>query len=153
MSALELIESHKANAEIFYGHAACKERCNKMLEEFSLPKGLMPLDQIEEMGFDRTTGFNWMKQKVKKQHKFLAIGQTVILDVVVASFIEERRMRKVMGVKGKDMFITVTVSDIFMEDPASGKISFKTSAGIARSFPVSAFELAENKDDVLIHKN
>ncbi|KAI8568480.1 hypothetical protein RHMOL_Rhmol02G0203300 [Rhododendron molle] len=151
MAAVELIESHKANAEIFYGHAACKDRCNKMLEEFSLPKGLMPLDQIEEMGFDRATGFNWIKQKGKKQHKFQAIGQTVIFDVVVASFIEERRMRKVMGVKSKDMFITVTVGNIFMEDPASGKISFKIQAGIGRSFPVSAFELEEKKDDALMN--
>ncbi|PNX90010.1 hypothetical protein L195_g046133 [Trifolium pratense] len=108
-----------------------------------LPKGLLPLDNIFEMGYNRITGFVWLKQPQKKVHRFDDIGRTVSFDTVVTAFVEEYRMRRVTGVKTKELFVWVNISDIFVDEASSNKISFANSSGIARSFPLSAFNLQE----------
>ncbi|KAK7303117.1 hypothetical protein RJT34_14018 [Clitoria ternatea] len=135
------IAEHRQEAEIYEGEAVCMQKSRLLLDEILLPRGLLPLDNILEMGYNRTTGFVWLKQKHKREHRFHSIGRTVSYETEVTAFVEEHRMRRVTGVKTKELFLWVTISEIFVDDPSNGKISFANTTGIARSFPVSAFAL------------
>lgn len=137
------IEEQREYAEIYKGEAICKQKSHLLLDEILLPRGLLPLENIIEMGYNRATGFVWLKQSHKKVHRFNAIGRTVLFETEVTAFVEEHRMRRVTGVKTKEFFIWLTISDIFVNDPSSGKILFANSSGIARSFPLSAFHLQD----------
>ncbi|KAI4295431.1 hypothetical protein L6164_035490 [Bauhinia variegata] len=145
--ATQQIAHRREDAEIYHGETLCQQKSRELLNEISLPKGLLPLDGIVEVGYNRTTGFVWLKQKKKKEHRFQAIGRTVSYDTEVTAFVDERRMRRVTGVKSKELFVWVTISEIAIEDPNSGKISFSNPSGISRTFPVSAFDLAEQEEE------
>lgn len=139
MGTQQQIAQHREEAEIYEGEAVCRQKSRLLLDEILLPRGLLPLDHIVELGINRATGFVWLKQRQKKVHRFSAIGRTVSFETEVTAFVEEHRMRRVTGVKTKELFIWLNVTDIFVDDPSSGKISFANSSGIARSFPLSAF--------------
>lgn len=104
------------------------------------------MDEIIESGFNEATGFVWLKQTNKTEHKFREIGRTVSYDTVVTAFVEDRKMKKLTGVKSKELLIWVTVTDIYIQDPNSGKITFGSAAGLHRTFPVSAFEEEEKNN-------
>ncbi|XP_022720813.1 uncharacterized protein LOC111278453 [Durio zibethinus] len=144
--ATQLIESHKENAEIYYGEDVCQLKSLELLEEISLPKGILPVE-IVEFGRKRSTGFVWMKLKKKKEHKFKQINKLVSYNTEITFFAEKGGVKKVTGVKSKELFLWVSISDIFIEDPSSGKIFFAIPSGIRAHFPISAFELEEDKDD------
>ncbi|GJY44332.1 coiled-coil domain-containing protein [Tanacetum coccineum] len=78
--------------------------------------------------------------KTKSQHLFSEIGRKVSYYVEVTAFVEEGRMRNLTGVKSKELLIWVGISDIFVGDHNNGKITFGTSSGLSRTFPVSAFQ-------------
>ncbi|XP_068635837.1 uncharacterized protein [Aristolochia californica] len=137
----QLIASHRDNAEIFHGDAICQQKSMELLEELNLPKGLLPLNDIVECGYNRQTGFVWLIQKKKCEHYFKKIGRQVSYATEVTAFVENRRMKKLTGVKSKELLIWITLSEMFIQDPASGQITFKTPAGLGRTFPVSAFEI------------
>ncbi|XP_062094871.1 uncharacterized protein LOC133800821 [Humulus lupulus] len=139
--ASQQIANHKDHAEVLYGEAICQQKCRQLLDEMSLPRGLLPLEDIMEVGYNRTTGFVWLKQNKPKEHRFHAIGRTVSYDKEVSAFVEEHRMRRLTGVKSKELFIWVSISDIFINDSDLSKIIFANPTGISRSFPVSAFRL------------
>ncbi|KMZ57466.1 hypothetical protein ZOSMA_85G00260 [Zostera marina] len=136
------IQTHREGADVFNGDSdLCKEKTIELLDELHLPKGLLPLEEIEEVGYNRSTGFVWLKQKKSKEHYFKKIGKQVWYGGEVTAFVEDRRMSKMTGVKSKELFIWITLSDMYIQDPSSGKITFKTPAGLSRSFPGSAFDL------------
>ncbi|CAK8530909.1 unnamed protein product [Lathyrus sativus] len=139
----QIIERQRDDAEIYKGEAICMQKTKLLLDEICLPRGLLPLDNVVEMGYNRVTGFVWLKQRGKKVHRYNDIGRTVSFDTEVTAFVEERLMRRVTGVKTKELFIWLPVTNIFIDDPSSNKISFANSSGIARSFPLSAFALQE----------
>lgn len=139
----QLIEKHRENAEIISDEALCKKKSKELLESIALPTGLLPLNDIVEVGHNHATGFVWLIQKKKKEHLFRAIGRKTSYDTEVTAFVENRRMMKLTGVKTKELFIWVSLSDIRIDDPSSGKITFGTPTGISRSFPVAAFEEEE----------
>ncbi|RDX79954.1 hypothetical protein CR513_39556, partial [Mucuna pruriens] len=143
--ATEQIAHHREEAEIYEGEAVCMQKSRLLLDEILLPRGLLPLENIVEMGYNRTTGFVWLKQKRKKEHRFHAIGRTVSYETEVTAFVEEHRMRRVTGVKTKEFFLWVNIAEIFIDDTDSGKIFFANSTGIARSFPISTFSLQEEQ--------
>ena len=145
MATLQTIDAHREGAEIYHGGEICKMKSMELLELFHLPRGLLPLDELEEVGYNRETGFVWLKQKKRTDHTFKKIGRLVSYAPEVTAFVEERRMKKMTGVKSKELLIWISLSDMFIDDPASGKITFKTPAGLTRSFPVSAFEPEEEK--------
>lgn len=43
------------------------------------------------------------------------------------------------GVKAKESMLWPPVSEITVDDPPTGKINFKSLAGITKNFPVEAF--------------
>ena len=146
-SQSRIIAGNREGAEVYTGEDLCKQKSRELLEEICLPKGLLPLDDLLEVGYNRSTGFVWLKQKKMKQHKFQRIGRNVSYDTEVTAFVEKHRMRKVTGVKSKELLIWITISDIYIDDPSSGKIAFGNSTtGISRSFPVSAFDLDEGNN-------
>lgn len=140
------LATHRADAQIYNGDALCKQKSQELLDQFFLPRGLLPLNDILEVGYNRTSGFIWLKQQKKKEHRFAAIGRTVLYDTEVTAFIEERRLRRLTGVKSKEFFLSITVSDIYIDEQNTSRITFGTLTGIAKSFPVSAFLIEEEAD-------
>uniref|UniRef100_K3Z303 Uncharacterized protein n=1 Tax=Setaria italica TaxID=4555 RepID=K3Z303_SETIT len=61
-----LIETHRSGAEVVSGDAICRKKSVDLLEELGLPKGLLPMEDIQDFGYNRTTGFMWLVQRKKK---------------------------------------------------------------------------------------
>lgn len=137
------IANHRENAEVYHGDDLCRQKSQELLQKINMPKGLLPLEDLIEVGHNESTGFVWLTQKKKKDHLFRRIGRKVAYDTEVTAFVDDRRMRRLTGVKSKELLIWVSISDIYIGDPASGKITFGTPTGLSRTFPVSAFEEAE----------
>jgi len=142
--ALQLASDQRAGAEIYHGSEICKQKSMELLAEVGLPKSLLPLEEIEECGYVRETGFVWLKQKKKREHQFKKIGKTVQYGAEISAYVEQHRMKKLTGVKSKELFLWITISEISIDDPSSGKIYFKSSTGVGKTFPASAFEIEEN---------
>ncbi|XP_004233121.2 uncharacterized protein [Solanum lycopersicum] len=143
----QVIASHRENAEIYTDPVVCKQKSLELLKEINMPNGLLPLEDIVEVGRNAETGFVWLKQKKAKEHKYKKIGKLVWYDTEVTAFVENRRMKKLTGVKSKEILIWVTISDISISDPECKKINFATPTGLSRSFPVSAFEEEEEEEE------
>ncbi|TVU02745.1 hypothetical protein EJB05_51743, partial [Eragrostis curvula] len=135
----QAIEAHRAGAEVYTGSAMCAEKSTELLKEAGLPLGLLPLAEMEEVGYNRDTGFVWLRQKKALTHTFKQIGKQVSYAAEVTAFVEERRMKKMTGVKTKELLIWIALSDMFVEKDDPTKITFKTPTGLGRTFPVSAF--------------
>ncbi|MQL92084.1 hypothetical protein Taro_024721 [Colocasia esculenta] len=141
MAASLAIEKHREGAEVHRGHAECREKLLEVLKELCLPPGLHPLEDIEEFGYNRATGFFWVVQKKNREHTFKRIKQQAWYASEMTAFVERRRVKKITGIKAKQLLLWLSVTDMYIDDPASGKITFKTATGFSVSFPVSAFEL------------
>ena len=146
MSA-QFIEKHRENAEVYTGAEICKQKSLELLLEINMPNGLLPMNDIEEVGYNRTTGFVWLIQKKAIQHKFEKIGKLVSYDTHVTAFVENQKMKKVHGVKAKELLIWITLNEIYIDDPSSGKITFGTPTGISRSYPICAFEVEQKEKE------
>ncbi|KAH0449752.1 hypothetical protein IEQ34_020444 [Dendrobium chrysotoxum] len=143
MASQTIVDSHREGAEIFQGDAICKEKSIALLEELCLPKGLFPLEDIEEFGYNRASGFIWLIQKKKKDHVFKQIKRAVSYAPEVTAFVEKYKLKKLTGVKTKELLLWLSVVEVYFEKPTSEKLTFKTGTGLSDSFPASAFELAE----------
>ncbi|PIN20280.1 hypothetical protein CDL12_07043 [Handroanthus impetiginosus] len=137
--------AYRSLAEIVHG-AICKDKTVKLLEEFSLPRGLLPVDEIEEFSFNRSTGFIWWKLKSKKEHKFKRIGKTVVYSPEITAFIEKGHLHKITGVKARELFVLAVVCDVLVGKPSADTIKFTNPVGLSRSHPVSAFELEDDEN-------
>ncbi|KAL6838654.1 hypothetical protein ACP4OV_031368 [Aristida adscensionis] len=133
------IEAQRAGAEVYHGAALCAEKSTELLAEVGLPLGLLPLGEMEEVGYNRATGFVWLRQKKATTHTFKQIGRQVSYAAEVTAVVEHRRMKRLTGVKTKELLIWVALSDMFLDKDDPSKITFKTPAGLGRTFPVSAF--------------
>ncbi|KAJ0017748.1 hypothetical protein Pint_09974 [Pistacia integerrima] len=141
MSTQQLIAENKQGAEIHRDTALCKQKCHELLDELNLPKGILALNNLTEMVYNRATGFLWLKQNKRYEHKFHAIGKTVAYDTEISAFAENRRMRKISGIKSSAVLMWVKVVEMCIEDRSSGKVRLTGAAGLSMSFPTSAFEL------------
>ncbi|KAJ9535995.1 hypothetical protein OSB04_un000837 [Centaurea solstitialis] len=104
-----------------------------------LPNGLLPLDDIEEFGYVKGTGFVWIKQKKEKVHKFEQIDKHVSYDIQVTGFIERFKIDRLIGVKIKESLIWITLNEISVDDPLTGNITFRSPSGIYQTFPALAY--------------
>ncbi|MQM04085.1 hypothetical protein Taro_036878 [Colocasia esculenta] len=139
MGSLAKVDKQREGAEIVYGAEACYEHSVLLLETLGFPKGVLPLKNLEECGLVRETGFVWMKQKVPYEHYFKGTNTRVSYATEVTAYVEKNRMKKMTGVKSRQMLLWVPLAEMSIDDPAGQKITFKTPMGIGRSFPVSAF--------------
>lgn len=147
-----VLEEIKAKAEVYHGDELCKEKSKLLLKEVGLPNGLLPLQDIEECGYHRETGFVWLKQKKSRTHKFEQIGKLVSYGTEVTAYVEQNKIKRLTGVKAKELFVWITLNEICVDDPPTGKITFKTPTGLFRSYPVSAFEVKEEVKEVKENK-
>nr|GME03231.1 embryogenesis-associated protein EMB8 [Ipomoea batatas] len=138
-------EDERAGAEIIYGSEECFQHSVELLHELGFPKGVLPLKDLEECGYVRETGFVWMKQKAPYDHYFEGTKTLVSYAAEVTAYVEKSKMKKMTGVKSKQLLIWVPIVEMSIEDPAQKKIYFKTPMGIGRSFPITAFMTEEEK--------
>ncbi|KAJ0488175.1 hypothetical protein HanRHA438_Chr12g0536241 [Helianthus annuus] len=141
-------EIRASASEIYHGDALGQEKSKFLLTEMGLPNGLLPLEDIEECGYVKDTGFVWLKQKKSKVHKFEKIGKLVSYATEVTAVIEKFKIKKLTGVKSKELLMWITLSEITVDDPPTGKITFTATSGLYRTFPVSAFQIEDVKKDV-----
>ncbi|KAJ3686310.1 hypothetical protein LUZ61_015474 [Rhynchospora tenuis] len=141
--AQQMIESHREGAEVYTGNELCKKKSIELLEEVHLPRGLLPLNDLEEVGYNRSTGFVWLKQKKETTHNFKKIGRNVWYAKEVTAFVEDKKMKRMTGVKAKELLIWIGLTSMVIDDPEGKKLTFQTPTGIGRTFPVDAFELEE----------
>ncbi|XP_010053069.2 uncharacterized protein LOC104441615 [Eucalyptus grandis] len=142
----------RAGAEIVYGAEECHRQSVELLQELGFPKGVMPLQNLEECGRVRETGFVWMKQKAPYEHFFVNTGTRVSYATEVTAYVEKSRMKRMTGIKSRQMFLWVPIAEMSLEEPAASKITFKTPMGIGKSFPVTAFMTDEEKNKYLLEK-
>lgn len=147
MSSQSLIESHREGAEVYTGHSLCKQKSSELLAELHLPSGLLPLSDLEEVGYNRGTGFVWLRQKKATVHTFKKIGKQVSYATEVTAEVADKKMKRMTGVKSKELLIWITLSDMFIDRNDPDKITFRTPSGLSRSYPVSAFEEEEEKKE------
>jgi hypothetical protein len=129
----------------------CVEKSIELLSEVGLPLSLLPLAEMEDVDYNRATGFVWLRQKKSLVHTFKQIGRQVLYTTEITAFVEDRRMKRLMGVKSKELLIWVTLSNMFVDKYDPTKITFKTSNGLRRTFPVTkvtAFTKEEGKDAI-----
>ena len=141
--ASQAIESHRAGADVVRGDtAACKKAAVELLAEIGLPKGLFPLDDMQEFGYNREAGFMWLVQGKKKvEHTFKKIKQTVSYTGEVTAFVEKGKLKKIAGVKTKELMLWLSVVEVYVDESAPGKVTFKTGTGLSDSFDATAFDL------------
>ncbi|MQL98844.1 hypothetical protein Taro_031559 [Colocasia esculenta] len=135
------IDAHREGAEIYNADAVCRQKSIELLQLFNLPSGLLPLEDVEEVGYNPNSGFVWLRQKKARTHSFRKIGRLVSYASEVTAFVEDRRMRRLTGVKSKELLIWISLSEFYLDPKDHSKITFKTPAGLSRTFPASAFEL------------
>ncbi|KAG0456835.1 hypothetical protein HPP92_024623 [Vanilla planifolia] len=100
--------------------------CSK---SFCLPKGLFPLEDMEEFGYNREAGFVWLIQKKKKDHVFKQIKRAVSYAPEVTAFVEKYKLKKMTGVKTKELLLWLSVVEVYFDKPTSEKLTFKTGTG------------------------
>ena len=125
------------------GHEEGLKMAVSLLEEFGLPLGLLPLEDATEVGFVRDTGYFWLAQRKKVEHRFQKIGKQVSYDVEITGYVSAKRIKKLKGVKAKELMLWPPVNEIIVDDPPTGKIHFKSLAGVTKTFPVDAFAAGE----------
>ncbi|KAK8698030.1 hypothetical protein V6N13_114162 [Hibiscus sabdariffa] len=145
-------EEIKASAsEMYHGDEICQEKYKFLLEEVGMPRGLLPLRGIEECRYVKETCFVWLKQKKSITRKFDKIGKLVSYTPEVTTVVEKNKIEKLTGVKTKEPLVWIKLSNIYVDDPPAGKLTFKTHVGLSKSFPISAFEIEdqvkEKKED------
>lgn len=131
--------AEREGAVVKQGHEEGLKMAVSLLEEFELPCGLLPLADVVEVGFVRSTGYMWIQQKKKVEHSFKIISKLVSYDTSITGYMEKKRIKKLKGVKAKELMLWPPVSEIIVQDPPTGKINFKSLAGITKTFPVEAF--------------
>ncbi|KAJ3682150.1 hypothetical protein LUZ60_014723 [Juncus effusus] len=136
----------RAGAEIIYGSENCYNHSMELLHALGFPDGVMPLKNLDECGLVRETGFVWMKQKEPYEHFFKGTNTKVRYDSEVTAYVEDGKMKKMTGVKSKQMMMWIPIVEMSVEE--GDKIYFKSIVGIGKSFPFAAFGEEEEKKDV-----
>ena len=144
MAHRNTIEANREGAEIYTGDDLCRQKSIELLDELNLPRGLLPMDgNVEELGINRQTGFLWVRQKKAFNYTFKKAGRLVSFGTEVTGWLEDRAIRRVTGVKSRELLLWVSLGEFFVDPRNPSKITFKTPAGLSLSYPTSSFELDE----------
>ncbi|XP_059316921.1 uncharacterized protein LOC132067641 [Lycium ferocissimum] len=130
--------------ETAYGAEECYRRTIELLKDLGFPKGVLPLKDLEEFGYVRKTGFEWMKQKASYEHYFTSIKMPISYATEVTAYVEKGRMKKISGVKGKQLLLWVPATEMSINSDGK-KLYFRTPVGLGRSYPITAFMTDEEK--------
>ncbi|KAF9622110.1 hypothetical protein IFM89_029394 [Coptis chinensis] len=140
-----ITEEMRPQADLCFEDKEGKERSKFLLKEMGLPTGLLPLRDILECGYMEDTSFVWLKQKKKIEHKFEKIGRQAIYGTEITAYVDKYKIRKLTGVKIKEMLIWVSLNEISINNLVDGRIAFKGLVGLYRTYPFSAFDNPEVK--------
>ncbi|KAH0699640.1 hypothetical protein KY284_013855 [Solanum tuberosum] len=131
--------AEKEGAIINKGHEEGLKMAVSLMEEFELPLGLLHLADVIEVGFVKNTGYIWVKQEKKFEHKFKMIGKLVSYDTEMSGYVEKRRIKNLKGVKGRELMLWLPAYEITVDHPLTGNVQIKSLAGITKTFPAEAF--------------
>ncbi|KAE8815955.1 hypothetical protein D1007_06492 [Hordeum vulgare] len=131
--------AEREGAMVKKGHEEGLKLATSLLEEFGLPLGLLPLADVIEVGFVRATGYMWIAQQKKVEHRFKMVSKQVSYDVEITGYVKTKCIKKLKGVKAKELMLWPPVNEITVDDPPTGKIIFRSLAGVTKTFPVEAF--------------
>uniref|UniRef100_A0A0E0R1F3 DUF538 family protein n=1 Tax=Oryza rufipogon TaxID=4529 RepID=A0A0E0R1F3_ORYRU len=131
------VGKEREGAEVVSGAVECFKQSMELMRALGFPEGMMPLRGLEECGLVRETGFVWMRQKAPYEHYFRGTGTRVRYDVEVTAFVEEGRMKRMTGVRSKQLMLWVPIVEMSLD--GADRVYFKSNVGIGRSFPASAF--------------
>ncbi|RLM99088.1 uncharacterized protein C2845_PM06G02870 [Panicum miliaceum] len=131
--------AEREGAVVKKGHEEGMKMAVALLEEFGLPLGLLPLEDVIEVGFVRDTGYMWISQRKKVEHQFKKISKQVSYDVEITAYVKPKGIKKLKGVKAKELMLWPPVNEMTVDNPPTGKIHFKSLAGVTKTFPVDAF--------------
>jgi hypothetical protein len=137
----------RAKAEVYQGDEISQVKSKELLLEINLPNGLLPLRDIEEVGYHRESGFVWLKQKASITHKFEKVDRLVTYGTEVTATVEVGKIKKLTGVKVRELMIWLSLNEIELDNPPTGKLTFRATTGLFRTFPTSAFEVDEELKD------
>lgn len=126
------IESY---SELFF----CLDKVKEFFVFFNLFIGLLLLKDMIEVGYNKIKGFVWMRMRSKIEYIFVVIGCKVIYDMEIIVFVEDCRLKRLMGVKSKEFMIWVLVYDIFIKEKEFEKIIFVNNIGLLWIFKVLVF--------------
>nr|GEZ72185.1 hypothetical protein [Tanacetum cinerariifolium] len=62
---------------------------------------------------------------------------------------EKFKIKKLTGVKSKELLMWIPVNEISVDTPPTGKITFSTSSGLYKSYPVSVFQIEDVKKEAI----
>ena len=77
----------------------------------------------------------WLRQPRKVDHYFSKAGRHVMYGAEVSAVGDKGRLRKITGVKAKEMLLWMTLHEICVEE-----LHCKAIEGLSSSFPVEAFD-------------
>lgn len=104
------------------------------LEKFGLPLRLLPLADVIEVGFVRSTGYMWILQKKKFKHNFKMISKPMSYYTEITGYVEKKRIKKLKGVKARELTLWPPVSQISVDDPPTRKIQFMSLLASSKLF-------------------
>ncbi|XP_078179808.1 uncharacterized protein LOC144573901 [Carex rostrata] len=115
-------------AEIVKGDVECKKKLVQLLEELSLPKGLISLENVEEFSYNRNVGFIYMvhsKEKDRTERTFKKIKQVVSYASEVTAYVEKEKLKKISGVKTKELLIWFLIAEVYIEEGSKEKLRLR----------------------------
>ncbi|XP_042496270.1 uncharacterized protein LOC122075338 [Macadamia integrifolia] len=132
----------RAGAEIVRGKEACERFSAELMKELGFPSGVLPTGELVECGRVRSTGFVWWKCKTAYEHFNVATNTKNSYAAETTAYVEKGRMKKMTGCKAKQMMVWVPIVEMYID---GNKISFKSSMGVGKSFPIISFMNEEEK--------
>ena len=86
----------------------------------------------------------WLVQwKKKVEHTFKKIKQAVSYASEVTAFAEKGKVRKITGVKTKELMLWLSVVEVYVPEATPEKVTFKTGTGLSDTFDATAFAFGE----------
>jgi len=137
--------AEKEEAIIKKDHQDGMQMAVSFLEEFGLPQGLLPLADVIEVGFVRSTGYMWILQKKKLKHNFKMISKLMSYYTEMTGYVEKKRIKKLKGVNAKELMLWPPVSQISIDDPPTRKIQFVSLMASSKLFQSRHLLMAGNK--------
>jgi len=61
----------------------------------------------------------------------------------VTAFAEKGKLRKITGVKTKELMLWLSVVEVYVPEASPEKVTFKTGTGLSDSFDATAFALGQ----------
>ncbi|KAJ7538945.1 hypothetical protein O6H91_11G069800 [Diphasiastrum complanatum] len=126
----------KRDAVAWVGQDEAFKKAIQLLQAFNLPGGILPLQNVIEVGFVRATGYMWILLKNNIEHEFQTIGKVLSYSTEISGYLERNRIKNLTGVKAKELLYKAPVLEISVE---GSKITFKSNGGLSKTFPIEAF--------------